>query len=164
MSKFLLSHAGPQKSYLKPNKSIYLGIKEKNIWLLWKIKFSSHKTRRTKGIFEIFWTPSYPYPGIDQCVITLLCICLTEERKILTIGTLSAEEKSLTTYLTLQKVIAVQNLEPLVTSSCHISEWILLLPSCPAFAWLFISNRRMNEENFVVFSFKIFPFHGEQKK
>ena len=56
MSKFLLSHAGPQKSYLKPNKSIYLGIKEKNIWLLWKIKFQSHKMKDKRNIWDFLNT------------------------------------------------------------------------------------------------------------
>ena len=122
-------------------------------------KSNFNLTTRTKGIFEIFWTPSHP--GIDQCVSTLLCICLTEERKILTIRTLSAEEKSLTTYLTLQKVIAVQNLEPLVTSSCHISEWILLhvLPLLDSLSRIVVHKKKI-----CCLSFKIFPFQGEQKK
>ena len=122
-------------------------------------KSNFNLTTRTKGIFEIFWTPSHP--GIDQCVSTLLCICLTEERKILTIRTLSAEEKSLTTYLTLQKVIAVQNLEPLVTSSCHISEWILLhvLPLLDSLSRIVVWTKKI----LLSFLLKYFLFMANKK-
>ena len=61
-------------------------------------------------------------------------------------------------YLTLQKVIAVQDLEPLVTP-CHISEWILHVPLT-----LYLGSYEGNFCCLCVFLWKYFHFRPKAKK
>ena len=162
MSKFLLSHAGPQKSYLKPNKSLYFGIKEKKYLTFMKnpISISQGDKKDKRNIWDFLNT----FLPRNRSVCQYITMYLFDRRTKNSHNKNTICRRKIFDYLSYPPK---SYRRPKSWTTCHFflpHFWMNSSSSCPAFVWLFISDRRMNEENFVVFSFKIFPFHGEHKK